>query len=131
MPLCWSHAEYISLVRSRRDGVCFDRIEPAFQRYVVNPVESRFEIWSLRHALRHMPRGKTLRIIVATEAIVLWSMDNWALVHESETTCENALNIWFTDIPTANLPRGAIFDFTIFWKREAKWQGRNWQVTVL
>ncbi|HUC83647.1 MAG TPA: glycoside hydrolase family 15 protein, partial [Candidatus Acidoferrales bacterium] len=34
MPLCWSHAEYISLVRSRRDGVCFDRVEPAFQRYV-------------------------------------------------------------------------------------------------
>ena len=22
MPLCWSHAEYISLVRSRHDGVC-------------------------------------------------------------------------------------------------------------
>ncbi len=38
MPLCWSHAEYISLVRSRHDGVCFDRVEPAFQRYVVNPV---------------------------------------------------------------------------------------------
>src|SRR5881397_685859 len=32
MPLCWSHAEYISLVRSRHDGVCFDRVEPAFQR---------------------------------------------------------------------------------------------------
>ena len=40
MPLCWSHAEYISLVRSHHDGVCFDRVEPAFQRYVVNPVES-------------------------------------------------------------------------------------------
>jgi glucoamylase len=38
MPLCWSHAEYICLVRSRHDGVCFDRVEPAFQRYVVNPV---------------------------------------------------------------------------------------------
>ena len=35
MPLCWSHAEYISLVRSRHDGVCFDRVEPAFQRYVL------------------------------------------------------------------------------------------------
>ena len=37
MPLCWSHAEYISLVRSRHDGVCFDRVEPAFRRYVVEP----------------------------------------------------------------------------------------------
>src|SRR5256886_13020123 len=41
MPLCWSHAEYVSLVRSRHDGVCFDRVEPAFQRYVVNPVQSQ------------------------------------------------------------------------------------------
>ena len=37
MPLCWSHAEYVSLVRSAHDGVCFDRVEPAFQRYVVQP----------------------------------------------------------------------------------------------
>jgi len=35
MPLCWSHAEYLSLVRSRRDGRVFDRVESAFQRYVV------------------------------------------------------------------------------------------------
>ena len=40
MPLCWSHAEYVSLVRSAHDGVCFDRVEPAFQRYVVNPVKN-------------------------------------------------------------------------------------------
>ena len=26
MPLCWSHAEYVALVRSRHDGVCFDRV---------------------------------------------------------------------------------------------------------
>ena len=27
MPLCWAHAEYLTLVRSRKDAVCFDRIE--------------------------------------------------------------------------------------------------------
>ena len=58
MPLCWSHAEYVSLVRSRHDGVCFDRVEPAFQRYVANPVPSRYEIWTLRHPLRRVPTGQ-------------------------------------------------------------------------
>ena len=77
MPLCWSHAEYISLVRSRHDGVCFDRVEPAFQRYVANPVQSRHEIWTLRHPLRRVPRGKTLRIILAAEATIVWSTDGW------------------------------------------------------
>ena len=46
MPLCWSHAEYLSLVRSTHDSVCFDRVEPAFQRYVVNPRTNTHEMWS-------------------------------------------------------------------------------------
>jgi GH15 family glucan-1,4-alpha-glucosidase len=32
MPLCWAHAEYVTLVRSHKDGVCFDRIEPVYQQ---------------------------------------------------------------------------------------------------
>src|SRR6516162_470996 len=47
MPLCWSHAEYVSLVRSRHDGLCIDCVEPAYQRYVAKPVQSRYEIWIL------------------------------------------------------------------------------------
>jgi glucoamylase len=130
MPLCWSHAEYISLVRSHHDGVCFDRIEPAFQRYVANPVASRHEMWSLRHPLRHIPQGKTLRLILATEAAVVWSSDNWSHVHESEAVHQSELNLWFCDLPTAKLPTESVFDFTLFWHREARWQGRNWQVNV-
>src|SRR5664279_1341987 len=72
MPLCWSHAEYISLVRSAHDGVCFDRVEPAFQRYVANPVASQHEMWSFRHPLRRMPPGKILRIILPVDATVVW-----------------------------------------------------------
>src|SRR5881396_2674703 len=86
MPLCWSHAEYVSLVRSRHDGVCFDRVEPAYQRYVVNPVGSRYEIWSLRHPLRRISRGKILRIILAAEATIVWSTDDWARTNQSDTT---------------------------------------------
>src|SRR5262249_7683564 len=70
MPLCWSHAEYVSLVRSRHDGVCFDRVEAAFQRYVTDPVPSRFEFWTLRHPLRRLPHGKTLRIVLPAEVTI-------------------------------------------------------------
>src|SRR4029077_7030057 len=88
MPLCWSHAEYISLVRSRHDGVCFDRVEPAYQRYVVNPVSSRHEIWTPRHRLKRMPRGKILRIVLAAEATVVWSRDHWATASQFDTAHE-------------------------------------------
>jgi glucoamylase len=131
MPLCWSHAEYISLVRSRHDGVCFDRVEPAFQRYVRNPVESRHEIWSLRHSLQRVSRGKILRIILRAEAIIVWSTDNWTHVHESETSPVKGLNLSFVDFPTADLQAGAVFAFTIFWEHDERWEGRNWHVNIL
>jgi glucoamylase len=131
MPLCWSHAEYVSLVRSRHDGVCFDRVEPAFQRYVANPVESRHEIWTLRHPLRRVPRGKILRIILAAAATIVWSTDGWGRANKSETTHESGLNLWFADLPTAEWPHGSVLTFTCFWKSDQRWQGHNWQVSVL
>jgi glucoamylase len=131
MPLCWSHAEYISLVRSRHDGVCFDRVEPAFQRYVARPVPSRHEIWSLRHPLRRMSHGKILRIILAAEASIVWSIDDWARTNHSDTTHETELNVWFADFPTAHWPGPCVMAFTLFWQRDQRWEGRNWQVAVL
>lgn len=131
MPLCWSHAEYVSLVRSHHDGVCFDRIEPAFQRYVANPAQSVHEIWSVRHPLRRMHRGKTLRIIVAAEATVVWSTDAWAHVDKADTAHESGLNLWFLDFATRDWPSGTVFSFTLYWERDQRWQGRNWDVGIL
>ena len=131
MPLCWSHAEYISLVRSRHDGVCFDRVEPAYQRYVAKPVECRHEIWTLRHSLRKIPRGKILRIILQTDASVVWSNDDWTHSNRSEMTLEHGLNLWYADFPTAEWPAGATFTFTFFWKHEHRWEGNNWQIRLV
>src|SRR2546430_2530156 len=130
MPLCWSHAEYVSLVRSRHDGVCFDRVEPAFRRYLLNPVQSRYEIWSLRHPLRRVSRGKILRLILAVEATIVWSTDEWARTNESDTSHESTLNLWFADFPTEDWPEGSALTFTLFWKRDQRWEGRTWRVDV-
>jgi glucoamylase len=130
MPLCWSHAEYISLVRSAHDGVCFDRIEPVFQRYVAKPVPSRHEIWTFRHPLRRMAPGKTLRIIVAADATVVWSADDWASTHKADTTQLSALHMWFVDLPTEACAGGSVVEFTFFWKEAQRWEARNYSVAV-
>jgi len=131
MPLCWSHAEYVSLVRSRHDGVCFDRVEPAFQRYVVNPVRSQYEIWSIRHPLQRVPRGQILRIILAEEATIAWSIDVWRHTNKSLVNHESSLNLWFVDFPTNDWPVDTVFAFTCFWNRDQRWQGLNWQVKII
>ncbi len=131
MPLCWSHAEYISLVRSRYDGVCFDRVEPAFQRYVVNPVQSRHGIWSSGHPLQRSFNGKILRSVLGAEATIIWSTDDWTRIKQSDTLHEGALNRWFADFPTAEWAVGSVMTLTCFWKHDQRWEGRNWQVSVL
>ena len=130
MPLCWSHAEYVSLVRSAHDGICFDRVEPAFQRYVVNPGRSRYEIWSFRHQLRRMSHGRILRIIVAAGATIVWSANDWASTNRADMTNNSALNLWFADLPTENCPGGLVIEFTFFWKEVQRWEGRNYSVAV-
>ena len=130
MPLCWSHAEYVSLVRSAHDGVCFDRVEPAFQRYVVKPVKNRHEMWSARHSIRRIAPGQILRLILASDATIDWSADNWASTGKADATHVSALNIWFADLPTKNCPDGSVIEFTFFWKEGRRWEGRNYSVTV-
>ena len=61
------------LVRSAHDGICFDRVEPAYQRYVVKPVVNRHEMWSRRHSIRRVTPGQILCLIVAADATVVWS----------------------------------------------------------
>ena len=130
MPLCWSHAEYVSLVRSAHDGISFDRVEPAFQRYVIKPVHSRHEIWSFRYQLRRLSHGRTLRLIVAADATIVWSANDWASTNRADAINNSVLNLWFADLPTENCPADLVIEFTFFWKEAQRWEGRNYRVAV-
>jgi glucoamylase len=130
MPLCWSHAEYVSLVRSRHDSVCFDRVDAAYERYVANRVRSRHEVWTLRHPIRRMPQGKTLRVILPADAVIVWTTDDWKQPNESGATYVGDLNLWFVDLPTAQLAGESQVEFTFSWKREKRWEGPNFRVEV-
>ncbi len=130
MPLCWAHAEYIALVRSARDGVCFDRIEPAFQRFVVQSVACTHEMWSARHAISRIPAGGFLRLIIPDDAQIVWSSDGWATTVTTEAAAIGALRLWFADLPTTGSADGAVIAFTFFWKKAQRWEGENHTVTV-
>lgn len=131
MPLCWSHAEYVSLVRSRNDGVCFDLLPPVRDRYAIGRTHGTHEIWSFRHPLRHMHDGKTLRIVLNAGARVVWSLDGWQSTQETETTRNEALGLWYVDLPTTDLHIGAAADFTFYWLASNHWEGHNSRVEVV
>ncbi|HTL58705.1 MAG TPA: hypothetical protein VL361_23665 [Candidatus Limnocylindrales bacterium] len=127
MPLCWAHADYVSLVRSAHDGVCFDRIEPAFQRYVVHPVASQHEIWSFRHPLSRMSPGKLLRLVVAVDATVAWSADNWVSTNRVDTAHNSAL---YRRSAHGALPGRCSDRVHLLWKEAKRSEGRNYSVKV-
>jgi glucoamylase len=127
MPLCWSHAEYVTLVRSHKDGVCFDRIEPVYQRYAKARTGSKIEMWTFAHQLQRIKPGNTLRIITEKAATIHWSFDGWATANDLQTR-DTGFGCWFADLPSARLDAGARIVFTFSWKES--WEGKDFQVGI-
>lgn len=129
MPLCWAHAEYISLVRSVRDGVCFDRIEPLYQRYVVGRQSSRLEIWTMAHQPSRVTCGRRLRIICEAAGSVHWSSDEWSSQQHLDLQ-PNALGLFVADLPIESLPVGCVVEFTLHGESAEQQPAENYRVEV-
>lgn len=127
MPLCWAHAEYMSLVRSHKDGVCFDRVEPVYQRYAKGGTDSTVEMWTLAHQPQQIAAGKTLRIITGKVATIHWSCDGWATANDVEMR-DTGFGCWFGDLPPDQLQPGVRIVFTF--QRLEGWEGRDFQVEI-
>jgi glucoamylase len=127
MPLCWAHAEYLTLVRSRKDKAGFDSIPMVYERYVRQKKSSEIEMWTLAHQPPRIQRGKVLRIITETPAMIHWSADGWTTVKDSHTR-DSGLGCSFADLPAAELPAGARIVFTFLW--QDRWEGRDFSVEI-
>jgi glucoamylase len=77
-----------------------------------------------------MSHGKLLRLIVAADATVAWSADNWASTNRVDTAHIGAVNVWSADLPTQGCFDGAVIEFTFFWKEAQRSEGRNYSVKV-
>jgi glucoamylase len=129
MPLVWAHAEYIKLARSLRDGQVFDLPPQPVQRYQVDKITSRFAIWRFNQKCRRMVAGKTLRIETLGAARVRWSLDGWRTICDTPTL-DTGLGVHVADLPTADLPPGAIVRFTFFWPDPSRWEEVDFEVLV-
>ena len=114
MPLCWAHAEYLTLVRSRQSRECFDRIAPVYERYAKNKTGSHLEIWTFAYQCPRIRAGKNMRIITHAPATVRWSFDNWNTTQDTEAT-GTGIGCWFVDLPAAELKPSAEIVFTFLW----------------
>jgi len=124
MPLVWAHAEYLKLARSIAEGAVFDLPAP--------PASSAGEarrVWRSNHKLRSIPAGCVLRVECRQPALVHWSSDGWAHVHD-EPTRDSSLGVHFADLPTTDLLAGDSLVFTRRWTQTERWEGADHLVRV-
>lgn len=130
MPLVWAHAEHIKLLRSLADGRVFDMPPQPQRRYRNKKVKSRLAVWRFNHKCRRVSRGRALRIELLSVASVHWSSDGWRTLHDTETR-DSGLGVYFADLETADLPAGREILFTFHWRAEDRWEGIDYQVTIV
>ncbi len=130
MPLVWAHAEYVKLLRSLADGKTSDTPPQPVQRYQVERQGSPYHIWRFNQKCRHLPTGKRLRVELRQPALVHWSADGWATVHDTPTR-DTALGMHVADLDTASVTPGAEVTFTFRWLLIDRWEGTDFTVRVV
>jgi len=128
-PLVWAHSEYIKLRRSLVDGRIFDQPPQTVGRYLAKKASAQYFNWRFNNKPRTLPCGKKLRILLMEPAVVHWSFDNWQTSQDSNSE-ESGWNLQHVDLPTETLSAGRQILFTFYWKNTARWEGRDYQVTV-
>ena len=128
-PLVWAHSEYIKLRRSLLDGRIFDQPPQTVERYLVNKISSTYFNWRFNNKPRTMPCGKKLRILTMEPALVHWSFDNWQRSQDSDSN-DSGCTLHYVDLPAETLAAGRQIVFTFFWKNDARWEGRDYEVIV-
>jgi glucoamylase len=130
MPLVWAHAEHIKLLRSLRDGAVFDMPPQTLNRYVRNTPPPAPTVWQLTSRVDRVALGRILRLEFLEEARIHWSMDNWTTVADSPTVA-TGLGLHILDLPTARLTGEGAVRFTIFWPKQNRWEGTDFQVGIV
>ena len=129
MPLVWAHAEYVKLCRSLADGRVFDTPPQPVQRYQVEQVASRHDVWRFNHKCLAIRPGKILRIEVLAPAVVHWSADDWGSASDAETR-DTGLGLHVVDLPTRELAVGRRVRFTFYWPLAGRWEGTDFEIAV-
>jgi glucoamylase len=129
MPLVWTHAEYLKLIRSLNDGKIFDTPPQTVQRYLKEKVAADFLVWRFNHKLRSIPAGMRLRIETLAPARVHWSCDSWNTTQDVESG-DSGLGMQFADLDTSRIAAGGRILFTFYWQEAGHWEGADFMVDV-
>lgn len=127
-PLVWAHAEYIKLLRTKRDCMGCDIIPEVYERYTAQSIKSSLAAWKKNKPIKRVRTNDVLRIVSHEPAIVRWSADNWKTVNDNELK-PSGLGVFYIDIQKG-FKAGTVFIFTFYYPTTDRWEGRDYSVFV-
>ncbi len=130
MPLVWAHAEYLKLCRSLVDEEVFDMPWHGRKRYIENKTDTDLFIWSFNNKLSWIAKGKRLRILVLSPAMIHYSYDGWKSTSDIDTK-STGIDAFYCDLDTEKLPLNSEIVFTFMWKATGTWENRNFTMRVV
>ena len=129
-PLVWAHAEYLKLLRSRRDGQVFGLPNEVRLRYAVAQTKTNLVIWKPNHRVRAIRSEQPLRLEVYEPAFLHWTRDNWVTVqHEPMESLED--RVFFKEFPSGFFTAGRTLQFTFFWPETNRWEGQDYSLGLV
>lgn len=130
MPLMWTHAEYVKLLRSTADGKVYDAIPEVAKRYLgKHGKRKQFEVWKPNRHVRFMRAGEILRVHGSAAFTLHWSGDDWRTAQDTKSIT-NSLQIHYADLADPDSRSGTCFHFTFHWTNDDHWEGQDYAVTV-
>jgi glucoamylase len=128
MPLVWAHAEYVKLLRSVTDGQVFDRISVVADRYMRGKRSSAIEVFRFERQVEAIRAGSKLRLVANDHFHLVWTLDDWKTVRTQESRHLGCAG-HFADMETEPGQSGRLI-FTMKWRLNDRWEGRNFEVRL-
>ena len=128
MPLMWTHAEYVKLLRSVTDGHVFDLLPIVAERYLKGRGRNDLEVWKPARQVREVMAGQVLRIQAPESFRLHWTKDGWATVSDTPST-STGIGIEFADIAVHD-DQSSPVQFTFFWTGPNRWEGQDYEVRI-
>jgi glucoamylase len=95
----------------------------------VDKVSSSRVIWRFNNKVRSMAPSRAVRVETLAPAVVHWSTNGWAAVHDTASH-DTTLGVHVADIDTLLLLRGDRVTFTFYWPEADRWEGTDFVVVV-
>jgi glucoamylase len=128
-PLVWAHAEFLKLHRSIGDGHVFDRPADAAARYEARASTAMRVAWRRDRQVSCVPARTTVRVEGSDLRAVEWRVASTER-HGHSDACDPGIGMTYADLPTSELPEGAVVHFRVRGTRDNGDDDREYSVRI-